>query len=50
LRWNWSRPPATCNCAFSRGEIDAGLMLHSPSFALPGWSGCGRELVLALPE
>jgi DNA-binding transcriptional LysR family regulator len=38
--------------AFSRGEIDAGLMLHSPGFAPPGLArlAVAREpLVLALP-
>jgi DNA-binding transcriptional LysR family regulator len=38
--------------AFSRGEIDAGLMLHSPGFAPPGLerqSVSEEPLVLALP-
>ena len=39
--------------AFERGEIDAGFMLHSPSFAPAGLS-CQRisheQLVVALPE
>jgi DNA-binding transcriptional LysR family regulator len=39
--------------AFSRGEIDAGLMLHSPGFAPPGLDRLAvavEPLVLALPE
>ncbi|VTU19263.1 Hca operon transcriptional activator [Variovorax sp. SRS16] len=38
--------------AFSRGEIDAGLMLHSPGFAPPGLERLAvaqERLVLALP-
>jgi DNA-binding transcriptional LysR family regulator len=38
--------------AFSRGEIDAGLMLHSPGFAPPGLERlpvAQERLVLALP-
>lgn len=38
---------------FARGELDAGLMLHSPGFApaeLARWAVAQEPLVLALPE
>lgn len=38
---------------FARGELDAGLMLHSPGFAPPElarWAVAQEPLVLALPE
>ncbi|XAH21882.1 LysR family transcriptional regulator [Xylophilus sp. GW821-FHT01B05] len=39
--------------AFARGELDAGLMLHSPGFAPPGLQAfrvLAEPLLLALPE